>query len=43
MKLSPQEMKELTNAFLEGAIDQETYLWNLQKGDVIKPKGEESA
>ena len=43
MKLSAQEMKALTEAYLNGAIDEATYLWNLQKGDVKPPKGEENA
>lgn len=40
VKLTAAELKELTAAYLEGAIDEATYLYNLQKGDIKPPKGE---
>jgi len=43
MKLTAAELRELTKSYLEGAIDQQTYLWNLQRGDLTPPTGETNA
>lgn len=34
-KLSHQELKELTISFLEGAIDEDVYFYNLERGELI--------
>lgn len=36
-KLSSQELRELTKALIEGAIDEETYFYNLEKGEITSP------
>lgn len=37
-KLSAQELRELTTAYLDNAIDEETYLYNLERGEVSVPQ-----
>jgi hypothetical protein len=36
-KLSPQELKELAAAYVEGAMDDATYIYNLERGEMTKP------
>lgn len=38
VSMDAQTLRELTNAYLAGAISFETYFWNLQQGEVIKPE-----
>ena len=36
-KLTHQELKELTESLIKGAIDQETYFYNLERGELVHP------
>jgi len=36
-RMSPQELKEITAAFMGGNMSQDTYLYNLQQGEIIPP------
>ena len=36
-KLSPAELKELARAYIDGAMDEETYLFNLERGEMTIP------
>lgn len=41
-KLSPQEITALTTAFVEGAISEETLVYNLRRGDQLAPSTTDS-
>ena len=43
IKLSPQELKALMDAFIAGTISQDTFLQNLYDGEVVKDVEEEKA
>lgn len=36
-KLTPNELKELAKAYVDGAMDIETYVYNLERGEMVKP------
>lgn len=36
-KMTPAELTALTEAYLKGTIDKETYIYNLRKGDLLDP------
>lgn len=40
MKLTPAELKALTEAYISGAIDEETYYFNLERGEMVHPDKE---
>ena len=37
MKLSHAELSALSKAYLDGSIDQQTFMYNLQRGEILKP------
>ncbi len=36
-RMDPRDMAELTKAFQQNAISQDTYLWNLKRGEILAP------
>lgn len=36
-KLTPAELKELAKAYVDGAMDARTYIYNLERGEMIEP------
>ena len=38
-KLSPLELKELSSAYINGSIDKQTFIYNLQRGEMLSPDG----
>lgn len=36
-RMSSAELKELAEAFVKGAMDEETYIYNLERGEMLRP------